>query len=144
MRHAAAELHPRPAQRQLRDLTRYRRTLTQSGPGRSSAPRKLLEDAQAKLSSVISDIFGVGLDMLGSLIAGERDPHALADLARKRMRAKISVLRQALTGHFTEHHVFLLAMMVDRVDALTAQIDMLTTRIEEAIAPFAARGRPAP
>jgi transposase len=55
------------------------------------------------------------------------------------MRAKTSVLRQALTGHFTEHHAFLLAMMVDRVDALTAQIATLTTRIEEAIAPFAAQ-----
>jgi transposase len=55
------------------------------------------------------------------------------------MRAKISVLRQALTGHFTEHHAFLLAMMLDRVDALTAQIDTLTTRIDKAIAPLAAQ-----
>ena len=139
-RHAAAQLHPRPAQRQLRDLTRYRRTLTQERTREKQRAEKLLEDAQVKLSSVISDIFGVsGRDMLAALIAGERDPHALADLARKRMRAKISVLRQALTGHFTEHHAFLLAMMGDRVDALTAQIDTLTTRIEEAIAPFAAQ-----
>ena len=62
-----------------------------------------------------------------------------ADLARKTMRAKISVLRQALTGRFTEHHAFLLALMLDRVDALTAQIDTLTTRIEKAIAPLAAQ-----
>ena len=55
------------------------------------------------------------------------------------MRAKNSVLRQALTGHFTDHHAFLLGMMLDRVDALTAQIDQLTARIEEAIAPFAAQ-----
>src|SRR5690348_2309880 len=131
---------PGRPQRQLRDLTRYRRTLTHERTREKQRAEKLLEDAQVKLSSVISDIFGVsGRDMLAALIAGERDPHALADLARKRMRAKISVLRQALTGHFTEHHAFLLAMMVDRVDALTAQIDTLTTRIEKAIAPFAAQ-----
>ncbi len=77
--------------------------------------------------------------MLAALIAGQRDPHALADLARKTMRAKTGVLRQALTGQFTDHHAFLLAMMLDRVDALTAQIHALTTRIEEAIAPHAAQ-----
>ena len=77
--------------------------------------------------------------MLAALIAGQRDPHALADLARKTMRAKIGVLRQALTGHFTDHHAFLLAMMLDRVDALTGQIDQLTSRIEQAIAPLAAQ-----
>ena len=97
-----------------------------------------------KLSAVISDIFGAsGRDMLAALIAGQRDPRALADLARKQMRATTSVLQEALTGHFTDHHAFLLGMMLDRVDALTAQIDALTTRIEEAIAPFAAPGGPA-
>ncbi len=131
---------PARPQRQLRDLTRYRRTLTQERTREKQRAEKLLEDAQVKLSSVISDIFGVsGRDMLAALIAGERDPHALADLARKRMRAKTSILRQALTGHFTEHHAFLLGMMLDRVDALTAQIATLTTRIEKAIAPFAAQ-----
>jgi transposase len=138
---------PGRAQRQLRDLTRYRRTLTHERTREKQRAGKLLEDAQVKLSSVISDIFGVsGRDMLAALIAGQRDPHALADLARKRMRAKTSILRQALTGHFTSHHAFLLAMMVDRVDTLTAQIDTLTaqidtltTRIEKAIAPFAAQ-----
>jgi transposase len=131
---------PARPQRQLRDLTRHRRTLTQERSREKQRAEKLLEDAQVKLSSVISDIFGVsGRDMLAALIAGQRDPHALANLARTTMRAKIGVLRQALTGHFTEHHAFLLAMMLDRVDALTAQIDTLTDRIEEAIAPLAAQ-----
>ncbi|HEY5986550.1 MAG TPA: transposase, partial [Streptosporangiaceae bacterium] len=71
--------------------------------------------------------------MLADLIAGQREPYALADLARGKMRAKTSVLQEALTGH----HAFLLAMMLSRIDALTAQIDTLTTRIEQAIAPFA-------
>jgi transposase len=99
---------------------------------------KLPEDAQVKLSSVISNIFGKsGRDMLDALIAGQRDPHPLAALARGKMRAKTSVLTEALTGHFTEHHAFLLAMMLARIDALTAQINTLTARIEQAIAPFA-------
>jgi transposase len=55
------------------------------------------------------------------------------------MRAKISVLRQALTGHFTGHHAFLPGMMLDRADALTAQIDTLTSRTGQAIAPHAAQ-----
>jgi transposase len=131
---------PARPQRQLRDLTRYRRTLTHERSREKQRAEKLLEDAQVKLSSVISDIFGAsGRDMLAALIAGQRDPHALADLARKKMRAKISVLRQALTGHFTDHHAFLLAMMLDRVDALTSQIDALTNRINEAITPLAAQ-----
>ena len=94
---------PGRPQRQLRDLTRYRRTLVQERSREKQRAEKLLEDAQVKLSSVISDIFGVsGRDMLAALIAGQRDPYALADLARKSMRAKMSVLRQALTGHFTD------------------------------------------
>jgi transposase len=77
--------------------------------------------------------------MLAALIAADRDPHALAGLARKKMRAKTSVLRQLLTGHFTAHHAFLPGMIPGRIDELTAQIDTLTTRIEDAIAPFAPR-----
>jgi transposase len=131
---------PGRPQRQLRDLTRYRRTLVHERSREKQRAEKLLEDAQVKLSSVISDIFGVsGRAMLAALIAGQRDPHALAALARGSMRAKTAVLRQALTGHFTDHHGFVLTMMLTRVDALTAQIDQLTTRIEDAIAPLAAQ-----
>ena len=87
---------------------------------------------------MISDIFGKsGRDMLDALIAGQRDPHVLAELARGSMRGKKSVLQEALTGHFRDHHGYLLKMMCDRIDALTAQIEALTGRIDEAIAPFA-------
>jgi transposase len=129
---------PPPWQRQLRDLCRYRRTLIQERTREKQRAEKLLEDAQIKLSSVISDIFGVsGRDMLEALIAGQRDPYVLARMARGSMRGKISVLQEALTGHFRDHHGYLLAMMLARVDALTAQIEALTQRIEEVIAPFA-------
>jgi transposase len=129
---------PPPWQRELRDLCRYRRTLTQERTREKQRAEKLLEDTQIKLSAVISDIFGVsGRAMLEALIAGQRDPHQLAGLARGSMRGKKSVLQEALTGHFRDHHGYLLAMMLGRVDALTAQIDTLTGRIDEAIAPFA-------
>jgi transposase len=106
-------------------------------PGKQRA-EKLLEDAQIKLSSVISDVFGVsGRDMLEALIAGQRDPYVLARMARGSMRGKISVLQEALTGHFRDHHGYLLKMMLARTDALTAQIEALTGRIDEVIAPFA-------
>ena len=83
-------------------------------------------------------MFGVsGRQMLEALIAGERDPKVLAQLAQGRMRSKISVLAEALTGHFRAHHGYLVRMMLDRIDALTAQIDQLTGRIEELLAPFA-------
>ncbi len=131
---------PPPWQRELRDLCRYRRTLVQERTREKQRVEKLLEDTQIKLSSVISDIFGKsGRDMLDALIAGQRDPYVLADLARGSMRGKKSVLQEALTGHFRDHHGYLLTMMLDRVDALTAQIDALTGRIDEAIAPLAAQ-----
>ena len=129
---------PPPWQRQLRDLCRYRRTLIQERTREKQRAEKLLEDAQIKLSSVISDIFGKsGRDMLEALIAGQRDPYVLARMARGSMRGKISVLQEALTGHFRDHHGYLLKMMLARTDALTSQIEALTARIEEVIAPFA-------
>jgi transposase len=74
--------------------------------------------------------------MLAALIAGERDPKVLAQLARTRMRAKRSQLEEAFTGHFTDHHAFLLAKMLGRVDQISADIAELDGKIEETIAPF--------
>jgi transposase len=129
---------PPPWQRELRDLTRYRRTLTHERTREKQRAEKLLEDAQIKLSVVAADIFGVsGRQMLEALIAGQRDPKVLAQLAQGRMRSKISDLEEALTGHFRAHHGYLLRMMLDRIDALGAQIEELTGRIEELLAPFA-------
>jgi len=87
---------------------------------------------------VIADIFGVsGRDMLAALVAGERNPQVLAQLARRSMRAKITVLQEAFTGHFTDHHAFLLGTMLARVDAISADIAALEARIAEHAAPFA-------
>lgn len=91
-----------------------------------------------------SDIFGKsGRAMMAALIAGERNPKALAQLARTRMRGKISALEEAFTGHFTDHHAFLLGKMLARIDAIDADIAELDTKIEEMIAPFALGGSPA-
>ena len=95
-------------------------------------------DAQIKLSVVASDIFGVsGRAMLTALIAGERDPKRLAQLARIRLRAKLGLLEEAFCGCFTDQHAFLLAKMLARVDALDADLAELDAKIQELIAPFA-------
>ena len=129
---------PPPWQRELRDLCRYRRTLIQERTREKQRAEKLLEDTQIKLSAVISDIFGKsGRAMLEALIAGQRNPADLAELARGSMRGKKGVLREALTGQFRDHHGWLLRMMLERIDALTAQVEALTGRIEQVLAPFA-------
>src|SRR6516165_4300722 len=93
---------PPPPIRRLRDLTRYRADLVAARTAEKQRAEKLLEDACIKLSAVITDIFGVsGRDMLAALVAGERNPKVLAQLARRSMRAKITVLEEAFTGHFT-------------------------------------------
>jgi transposase len=133
---------PPPEFRRLRDLTRYRADLVAARTAEKNRVEKLLEDAQIKLSVVVSDIFGVsGRDMLAALAAGERNPRALAQLARRTMRRKITVLEEAFTGYFTDHHAFLLERMLARVDAITSDIAALAARIEEQIAPFAAAAR---
>jgi len=130
---------PPPEFRRLRDLTRYRADLVAARTAEKNRVEKLLEDAQIKLSVVVSDIFGVsGRDMLAALVAGERSPTVLAQLARRTMRRKITVLEEAFTGYFTDHHAFLLGRMLARVDAISGDIAGLDARIEEQIAPFVA------
>ena len=113
---------PRPIRR-LRDLTRYRIDLVGTRTAEKNRVEKLLEDASLKLSVVASDIFGVsGRAMMAALIAGERDPRGLAEMARTRMRVKIPQLVEAFTGHVDDHHRFLLAQMLGRIDGIDADI----------------------
>jgi transposase len=130
-------VHPKPV-RQLRDVTRYRRSLVREQTREKQRLEKILEDAQIKLDSVISDLHGVsGRQMLQAMVDGQRDPKVLAELARTSMRRKIPQLREALTGHFNDHHAFICATMLRRIDALAADIAELDVRIEQMIAPFA-------
>jgi transposase len=129
---------PPPQIRRLRDVTRYRADLVGARTAEKNRAEKLLEDAQIKISVVASDLFGVsGRAMMAALIAGERSPAALAQLARTRLRTRIPALQEAFTGHFTDHHAFLLDKMLARVDGINTDIAELDARIEEMIAPFA-------
>ena len=92
-------LVPPPAIRQLRDLTRSRKRLIQAHASEGQRIQKTLEDAGIKLDSVATDVLGAsGRAMLEALVAGERDPQTLAELAKGRLRAKLPQLRQALRG----------------------------------------------
>ena len=123
----------RPAAiRELRDYTRLRTDLTQERTRHYARLEKLLEDALIKVSAVASTMTTKSVrDMIEALIAGERSPRALADLARGRMRAKRAALIEALNGRFDDHHAELARMLLDQIDALSAQIGTLTGRIEE-------------
>ncbi|MBY8883191.1 IS110 family transposase, partial [Actinacidiphila acidipaludis] len=123
--------------RELRDLTRARTQMTRERGQIVQRLEKLLEDTGIKLAAVASDIMGVsGRAMLEALIAGERDPHILAELAKRKLRNKIPELTEALTGRFRAHHAFLTRLHLDHYDQLTAAIGQLDERIEEAMAPF--------
>jgi transposase len=128
----------------LRDYTRLRFDLIGERTRYAQRLEKLLEDALIKLSSVASDILGVsGRAMLEALIAGERDPEALAALARGRLRAKHAALVEALTGRFDDHHAELARLLLDQIDGLSAKIDALTARVDELIAQIPAARAPA-
>jgi transposase len=121
--------------RQLRDYTRLRTDLTRERTRHWQRLEKLLEDALIKVTTVASRIDTMSVrDMIEAMIAGQRDPHKLAGLARGRMKAKHTALIEALTGRFDDHHAELAAILLAQIDGLTAQIDVLTTRIEELIA----------
>ena len=129
---------PPPEIRQLRDLTRQRTQLVADRARVANRIQKVLEDANIKLASVATDILGVsGRAMLDAIIAGETDPQVLADMAKRRLRAKIPQLRQALLGKVTDHHRFLLRTLLEQVDHIDQLIGTYSGRIEEEMVPFA-------
>ena len=121
--------------RRLRDYTRLRGDLTHERSRYWQRLEKLLEDALIKVSVVASRLDTMSTrDMIEALIAGERDPRRLAELARGKMKAKRSELITALDGRFDDHHAELARMLLAQIDALTTQINTLTGRIEDLIA----------
>jgi transposase len=126
---------PPPEIRRLRDYTRLRVDLIRDRARYWQRLEKLLEDALIKVSSVASTLDTLSTrDMIAALISGERDPYRLADLARRKMKAKRAELITALDGRFDEHHAELARLLMSQIDALTTQIDTLSARIEELIA----------
>jgi transposase len=118
--------------RELRDLTRHRRAVIDERGRETQRLHKTLEDAGLKLASVASKTLSVsGRAMLEALIAGERDPEVLAELAKGRLRAKIPQLREALEGRFSEHHALVVAEMLARIDHADATVDSISARVAE-------------
>src|SRR6266511_3520845 len=129
---------PPPVIRELRDLTRYRKRLIQTHTAEAQRIHKTLEDASIRLGLVASDVLGVsGRAMLRALLAGERDPAALAELARGRLRNKLPELREALRGRFDAHHALLLRLALEHVEQLERSIAALDAEVDRVIAPFA-------
>jgi hypothetical protein len=99
---------------------------------------KVLEDANIKLASVASDVLGAsGRDMLNAIVRGECDADLLAELARKRLRAKIPELRMALSGSITDHHRFPLRQWLEMLAVVESKIAGFNQKIDELVHPFA-------
>jgi transposase len=128
---------PDRAQRELRELTRYRASLVRERTAEVNRLQKTLEGANIKLGSVATDIMGKsGREMLEQLVAGQTDPAALADLAKGRLRAKIPALERALVGRFGAHQRFLVGQQLAHIDYLDEVIARLSAEIAERVRPF--------
>jgi transposase len=127
---------PKPL-RELRDLLRYRRKLVDSQAAERNRMLKLLETANVKLATVASNVFGAsGRRMLRAMLDGTRTPEQMADLAKGRLRKKLTALAPALDGRFEEHHRFLLGMQLERMEQVEATIKQLDERIDEKLVPY--------
>lgn len=128
---------PPAPQREVRELTRYRISLSEERSRLINRLQKTLEDANIKLASVASDVMGRSArDMLAALLAGEVDPRLLAELARGRMRAKRDLLEQALQGQFKSYHRVLIGEQLADIDALDEAIERMSTEIAERLRPY--------
>lgn len=129
---------PGEEQRDLRDLTRYRTRLTNERSAAVNRVQKVLEDANIKLSSVVTDIKGVSARrMLEAIIAGTQDSTEMAEMAKGRLRSKIPELVEALTGRVRAHHRFMLQELLQHVDELNRRLQQLNERIDQLTAPQA-------
>lgn len=125
---------------ELRELTRYRKKLIEARISELQRLGKVLEDAGIKIDSVASALTTRSArDMIEALIAGERDPAVLADLAHGRMRAKIADLRLACAGRFGAQHALMCGLHLEHIDHLADMIVRLDERIDQACLPFAAQ-----
>jgi transposase len=127
---------PQPI-RELRNLTRYRRAQTEERTREVQRLDKVLQDAGIKLSSVATNILGVsGRAMLKTMVAGSRDPDALAELSRGSLRKKLPALKEALSGRFGPHHALLVGEILAKLDYLEEAIERLSEEVARVIAPF--------
>lgn len=130
---------PDQAQRELRDLTRTRTSLLDERSASVQRLQKVLEDANLKLSSVVTDILGVsGRAILEALLAGTTDPTTLAELAKGRLRKKREALEKALAGTLKAHHRVLVSVHLEHIDFLDESLERLDGKIAERLRPFEA------
>ena len=130
---------PPPEFRELRELTRYRKTQVDARGKEIQRLEKTLQDAGIKLTSVASVVWGVSSRrIIEALIAGERNPAVLANLAVGKLRPKIARLEEALDGRFGAHHAFVCRQVIDHIDFLDASIAALTEEIAARLLPFEA------
>lgn len=123
--------------RELREITRYRRQLVEERSREVQRLQKLLEDAGVKLSSVASDTLGVtGRAMLEALIDGERDPVALAGLAKGRLKVKSDLLARSVPGRFNNFHAVMARELLDHIDYLDVAVCRLDDHVDALMAPF--------
>ena len=129
---------PAPIQ-ELRDLTRTRKQLVGESGRHTLRIQKTLEDANLKLTQVMTNILGAsGRAILAALIAGEADPRRLADLTQGRLKATRADLVDALHGRVTEHHRFMIQLHLTQIDALNVAVATIEARIGDALGPFRA------
>ena len=127
---------PQPIQ-ELRDLTRTRKQLTREIVQHTQRIQAVLEEANIKLSSVITELLGSsGRRILKAIVAGESDPQKLAELGSQRLAASPSQLTDALHGRIREHHCFLIDQHLKTIEQLEATIAAFDARIEAALEPF--------
>lgn len=135
----ASFVPPAPIQ-ELRDLTRTRKQLVQERAQHVQRIQKVLEDANVKLSSVVTDILGTsGRAMLDGLLSGSAPPVALAQLAHGRVRASRAEITAALTGLVRDHHRFMLRLHLRQIESLERAIAQVEDRVEEVLRPFGIR-----
>ncbi len=130
---------PPPEIREVRELTRYRKTQVDARVKEIQRLEKTLQDAGIKLTSVASSVWlKSSRAMIGAMIAGERDPKVLAQMAKSVLRAKIPQLEEAFSGHFGDHHAFLCREIIDHIDHLDGSIASLSAEIARRLVPFEA------
>jgi transposase len=122
---------------ELRDLSRTRKQLVRERGRHVQRIQKVLEDANVKLASVVSDVVGMsGRAILEALIRGESDPEELVELTSHRLKAPREKLVEALRGRVTDHHRFMLGVHLRQIDSLDRTIGSLEERTGELLAPF--------
>jgi len=133
----ASFIPPEPI-RELRELTRYRKTLIQERADETNRLQKVLEMANLKLATVATNVLGTsGRAMLEAIVGEQHDPHVLAELARGRLRSKLPALQQALDGRVQPYHRFLITRILAHIDFLEASLLILVQEIEVRLTPYA-------